>query len=212
MIPVWIIGYGGHAKVAIDALRASQHYRLAGTISDDPSAPPLEPELHHIGPVTPEVLRQHDVRHAFIAIGSNDVRSSIADRIAGSVEWVSIVHPSAIVSPTATVGAGVLLAAGAIIQPPTTIGDHAIINTAASVDHDCIIGAFAHIAPGTHLSGGVSVGTGTLLGVGTSVIPGITIGAHALVGAGSVVIHDIPDGAKVAGNPAKPIRSSAVPG
>ena len=41
--------------------------------------------------------------------------------------------------------------------------------------------------------------------VHTVVIPGIKIGAWAVVGAGSVVIRDVPDGAKVAGNPARPI-------
>ena len=34
-------------------------------------------------------------------------------------------------------------------------------------------------------------------------LPGVTIGANALVGAGSVVTKDVPEGAIVAGNPAR---------
>ncbi|MDO4975407.1 MAG: serine acetyltransferase [Alphaproteobacteria bacterium] len=38
------------------------------------------------------------------------------------------------------------------------------------------------------------------------VLGGITIGNNAIVGAGSVVIDDVPDGATVAGNPARIIK------
>ena len=43
------------------------------------------------------------------------------------------------------------------------------------------------------------------IGGGSVLLPGITIGANALVGAGSVVTKDVPDGAIVAGNPARVI-------
>jgi len=204
--PVWVIGNGGHAKVVIDALRLQRSCQVAGIISDDPAAPPVEPGLLHIGPVSPDVLRRHGVDRAIIAIGANSVRARIAAELDDAVEWVSAIHPSAIVSPTATIGTGILLAAGSIVQPSVAVGDHAIINTGASVDHDSVIGACAHIAPGAHLAGNVMVGEGTLVGVGASVIPGITIGTNAIIGAGSVVIRDIPDNARVVGNPARPIN------
>src|SRR5690606_31617014 len=165
---------------------------VAGVISDDPDAPPVDPGLMHIGPVSPEVLRRHGVDRAIIAIGANTARARIAEELDGKVEWVNAVHPSAIVSPSATIGAGVLLAAGSIVQPSVTVEDHAIINTGAVVDHDAVIGACTHIAPGARLAGHVTVGEGTLVGIGSSVIPGITIGAHATIGAGSVVIRDVP--------------------
>ncbi len=38
-------------------------------------------------------------------------------------------------------------------------------------------------------------------------LPGIVIGENALVGAGAVVTHDVPDGAVVAGNPARIIKT-----
>jgi acetyltransferase-like isoleucine patch superfamily enzyme len=44
---------------------------------------------------------------------------------------------------------------------------------------------------------GASIGSGAVL------LCGITIGANAMVGAGSVVTKDVPDGATVAGNPAR---------
>jgi acetyltransferase-like isoleucine patch superfamily enzyme len=52
---------------------------------------------------------------------------------------------------------------------------------------------------------------GASIGSGVTLLGGVTVGEYALVGAGSVVTRDVPAGATVAGNPARPIRGSAVP-
>ena len=44
---------------------------------------------------------------------------------------------------------------------------------------------------------------GASIGSGATILCGVTIGARAIVGAGSVVTKDVPDGAIVAGNPAR---------
>jgi len=44
------------------------------------------------------------------------------------------------------------------------------------------------------------------IGANSTILPGVVIGENALVGAGSVVLHDVPDGAVVAGNPARIIK------
>lgn len=208
MIPVWVIGNGGHAKVAIDAINVSGRYSLAGILSDDPDSRPVELGVRHAGPLVDEVLDRLDVRNAIIAIGDNSTRARISSLLRSNVEWTTVIHPSAVVASTVSIGRGVLVCAGSIIQPYAKIDDHAIINTAATVDHDTAIGPFAHIAPGAHLAGNISVGEGVLIGVGASVIPGMTIGAHAVIGAGSVVISDISAYARVAGVPARPIGGS----
>ncbi|HEY5913964.1 MAG TPA: acyltransferase [Verrucomicrobiae bacterium] len=47
---------------------------------------------------------------------------------------------------------------------------------------------------------------GASLGSGSTLLCGVTIGERAIVGAGSVVTKDVPDGAVVAGNPARLLR------
>jgi acetyltransferase-like isoleucine patch superfamily enzyme len=46
---------------------------------------------------------------------------------------------------------------------------------------------------------------GAMIGTGATILCGLTIGENAVIGAGSVVTRDVPDGAVVAGNPARPL-------
>jgi acetyltransferase-like isoleucine patch superfamily enzyme len=49
------------------------------------------------------------------------------------------------------------------------------------------------------------------IGIGAIVLKGVRIGRGARVAAGAVVTRDVPDGATVAGNPARPAPSGEVP-
>jgi UDP-2-acetamido-3-amino-2,3-dideoxy-glucuronate N-acetyltransferase len=51
---------------------------------------------------------------------------------------------------------------------------------------------------------------GASIGSGATILCGVSIGERAVVGAGSVVTKDVPDGAIVAGNPARVMRREVV--
>lgn len=56
---------------------------------------------------------------------------------------------------------------------------------------------------------GPTLREGAIVGANATLLPGVVIGRRALVGAGAVVTDDVPDGAVVAGNPARIIKTTA---
>ena len=208
---ILIVGAGGHGRVVLEIIQAAAQFRPAGFIDADAGLAGTTiagvPVLGSLN-VLPRLLQQRKGFRAVIAIGDNRIRRTYAAKVAAAgIELVSAVHPSAIVSPSATVGRNVVIAAGAIIATEAVIGDSVLVNTGAIVDHECHVGDGVHICPGAKLSGRVTVGAGAFIGLGATVIQCLEIGAEAIVGAGAVVIHDVEPGATVVGVPARIIRS-----
>lgn len=114
-----------------------------------------------------------------------------------------VTHPTAVVSPAASRGLGVQLMANSVVGPRAKLGQNVLINTGAIVEHDCVVGNHVHVATGAILTGGVVICDGAHIGAGATVIQGVTIGCRAIVAAGAVVIKDVADGEIVMGVPAK---------
>ncbi len=139
-----------------------------------------------------------------VAIGNNMIRRTIFQQLLSrGGEPCSVVHPSAIISPQAKVGVGLVVMAGAAVNPGAELGCNVILNTACSVDHDCCIGDHVHICPGTRLAGSVRIQELSMIGTGSAIIPGVKIGKNVVVGAGSLVNRDLPDQTIAFGNPAR---------
>jgi sugar O-acyltransferase (sialic acid O-acetyltransferase NeuD family) len=180
---------------------------IAGLVDDDPALQGTKLDgIAVLGTIDrlPSLARVHRIHRAVIAIGNNSIRKRLADiaRAAG-LRLPVLIHPSAVVSPTATLGDGTVVMAGAIVGSHARIGELAILNTRASIDHDCMLGDCVHIAPGAILTGNVTVGNGVLIGAGSTIIPDMCIGDESIVGAGSTVIRDVPSQSTVVGCPAR---------
>jgi sugar O-acyltransferase (sialic acid O-acetyltransferase NeuD family) len=196
---LYVIGAGGHAAVVAE-IAAILGWRVVGFVDDNL-------ELAGTKVLDWNVLGgRENVPHGasvVAGIGHNVVRGRLIDEAErAGWELPVLVHPSAVISPSAVIGCGTVVVAQAVVNARSRIGRGCILNTSCSVDHDCDIGDAAHIAPGCRLAGSVTVGDRTLVGVGSCVRPGITIGADCLIGAGSTVVKDIPAKANAFGNPA----------
>ena len=200
---VIVIGAGGHAKVVIELLRQAGD-NVAYCVSTDATKKSCLGVSVLIGDEWLSKLRVEGYHRAFVAIGGNRLRLRMAVIIRElQYDMVNAISLSAIISPSAKIGVGVAVMAGAVINAEAEIDDFAIINTGASVDHDCRIGQAVHVAPQSALAGTVLVGEGAFLGIGCRVLPDISIGEWSVVGAGAVVIKNIPNNVTAVGIPAK---------
>ena len=200
-----VVGGGGHAKVVIEILRA-MGAPVLGFTDPDPAAGADSLALRLGADDALAELGARGFRRVFVALGENSVRVGIGARLLGEgFELPNAVHPRATLSPTVQLGRGVAVMAGAVLNADTRVGDFAIVNTGATVDHDCCLGEGCHVAPGCHLSGYIHVGQEALLGVGSVIDHDrpMTIGRRAVLGSGTVAIRDVPEGAVVAGSPAR---------
>lgn len=207
---VVVIGAGGHAKVIIELLRSSG-ITIAG-LTDADSTPRNVLGVPVLGDdgILPMLLSQ-GVRNAFVALGDNSLRLDIGAGLqALGFHLVNAISPRATISPSARLGCGIAVMAGAVINAEAQIGDLAIINTGAGIDHETILGAACHIGPGAAIAGGVRIGSCALLGVGSSVAPGRMVGDGAIIGAGACVIHDINPHVTAVGVPAIAVASPRV--
>ena len=198
-----ILGAGGHGAVVADAALAAGWQAVM--FFDD-----AWPRVASVGPwqvvgATAQLVRDGARFDAtVVAIGDSAVRlAKLRALAAAGLVAASVVHPRAVVSRHAEVGAGSVVLAGAVINPFARLGVGCIINTGATVDHHCQLADGVHVSPGAHLGGGVRVGEAGWIGIGASVIPGVIIGAGTTVGAGAAVVGDIGDGLTVVGVPAR---------
>jgi sugar O-acyltransferase (sialic acid O-acetyltransferase NeuD family) len=120
---------------------------------------------------------------------------------------LSVIHASALVSSSASIGAGAQILARAVVNVSAQIGSGSIVNTAAVVEHDCIVGSFCHLAPMSCLGGGVKIGDNSHLGIGAVVREYRVLGSGTLVGCGGALVSDLPDNSSALGVPAKVTRN-----
>lgn len=190
-----VFGAGGHGKVVVDAVERNDGLAVACVADDRPQ--PGAAVLGHavVGGREALLVRRGDIDGVIVAIGDNRSRMEVAGWLeAQGFVLQRVVHPMAVVAPSATIGAGVLIMPGAVVNAEARIGANAIINTGAVVEHDCEVGEAAHVAPGAVLCGGARVGTCAFVGAGAVVLPGVKVGTAQLVKAGTVAAWNVEQG------------------
>jgi len=197
-----LIGYSGHAYVVIEAFESVGRNVVGYFDKEEKMQNPYA--LKYLGLENQEnienVFEQHDY---FIAIGDNFIREKIYERLKKIQLPTLVIHQKAMVSKTASIGAGTLIMANATINAQTRIEEGVICNTNSVVEHECILKKFCHIAPSATLCGNVEIGERSFIGANSVVKQGVKIGDDVIVGAGSVVLKDIPSNSKVVGNPSR---------
>jgi sugar O-acyltransferase (sialic acid O-acetyltransferase NeuD family) len=198
-----ILGAGGLAREVAEYVAAlPSGPQVVGFV--DPSVGDDEPE--HAGiPVRGSLQAFEDAAPEWAIAGAGNIaprRSQILEIETAGLSTFLVVHPTAVVLPSASLGDGSIVAPTAVVSANAVLGEHALVNYGATVGHDVRVGDCVVIGPGCHVSGWVTLEQDVYLGAGAVILPKVTIGRGAVVGAGAVVTRDVPPGVTVTGVPA----------
>lgn len=194
-----IYGGGGHARSLMEMARATGQFTLAGILDD--KIPAGERVLGV--PVLGGRAMLAAVRARGVELAANGVGGILDIRVRVRIFTLleehgfrlpAIVHPRAMVEPSASIGEGVQVFAQAYVGSQAVLHPKCMVNTGAIVSHDCEIGSYTHVAPGALLAGHVRVGERTLIGMGVTTAVGVQIGSDVRIGNGAILLADVPDG------------------
>jgi len=205
-----IVCAGGQGAIVADILQRAHEAGAdalpAGFVDDTPELLGTAVlGLDVLAPVAALSGIAHDA--VIVAFGDNEGRRAITERLLAAGERLATaIHPRACIAPSASIGEGSMISAGAVISPRATIGRGVIVNTKASIDHDTVVEDFAHVSAGATVGARCRIGAESLIALGASVISGATIGERTIVGSGAAVVADIPDDVVAFGVPARIMR------
>jgi sugar O-acyltransferase (sialic acid O-acetyltransferase NeuD family) len=209
MLDVIIVGASGFGRELLqyvhDAHKNTASLHIKGFLDDDPAALDSVGKVMGVGIVgdTRTYTIQEDDRF-IISLGDPGLRRALAERLARrGARFVSIVHPTAYVAPTARIGHGCVIGPFASVGSHVQLEDHVLLNLYSAAGHDAHIGAFCVFSPYSVANGGSRLDQSVFLGTHAAITPNLRVGAESKIAAGAVVYRDVPEQSLATGNPAK---------
>ena len=208
---LFIVGAGGFGSEALWVAERTGSFDVAGFFDDNPDR---KGESYDNIPIvgTTDEIKDHlnGGDQIFLAIAKNKIRQRLANKLKIlEIENASLIDPTVIMAPTASVGEGTFIGPGVIVAPHAKVGKFVLINTHVGIGHHSCIGDFSQICPGARISGGCIIEDLAFIGSNATLQPRIRVGQGASVGAGSYVVHRVKPRFSVVGVPARTVSRPA---
>ena len=201
-----IVGAGGFGREVLQWARESwpdQASLIGGFLSDDPRR--LDGFSTGLGILSTVADYQPAAgEYLLLGIGVPYSRRRVAERLqACEANFLTLVHPRAVVASTAEIGDGSIICPSAVVSDSARLGRCVLVNYHASLGHDASAGDFAVLSPYATLGGAARVDDEVFLGLHASVGPGIRVGSRSKVSANSCVLSATPPESLVYGVPGR---------
>lgn len=203
---ILIIGAGGFGREVLQWATAawpSDAKRIVGFLSAD-----ADRLNGHTSPLAiigdPESFEFEPGDGCLLAIGIPGVRRQVAESLlAKGAEFLTLIHPTAIVAPTSKIGVGSIICPYGVVSDSCRLGIFVIVNYFGSLGHDAEAGDYAVMSPYAALGGNARIAEDSFLGMHASVAPRTIVGARCKVTANSTALHDAPDDSIIFGVPGR---------
>lgn len=141
--PLIILGSGGYGRTVLDIAEQLEYSPII-VLDDAEPVHPLSSYTSYINPSTEFIP----------AFGNNEFRLSWISKLeeSGAV-LATLIHPTAYVSPKASIAPGTVVLPQATINTNVIVKRGCIINLSAIIDHGCIIEEGCHICLGAIVKG-----------------------------------------------------------
>lgn len=195
LLPVVLIGGGGHASVLADILLSQGREIVAIICPDDISHRKVFSgitQLHHDSEIYQFDPASVKLVNGVGVLPNSQVKKKLNEYfLKFGYQFETVIANSATISYYAEVGIGAQILSGVIIQAGVNIGAHTIVNTGSIIEHDTMIGLYNHIAPSAVICGQVKTGNNVFIGANSTIIQNIKIDNDVVIAAGTVITKDL---------------------
>lgn len=206
--PLLILGTRTLAIEVADFVSEISGFQLVGFVeNEDPQR--CWDKLENLPILWVEHLAPLAATHWTVCALATTRRSRFISQVAAlGIRFATLVHPTARISHTSTIGEGTIISPGVIIASHTRLGRHVFVNRGVLIGHHTEIGDHATLQPGANIAGKCHIGPASYVGMGALVLDGLTVGTQAVIGAGAVVTKNVPDCVQVVGLPARIVKKN----
>ena len=158
-----ILGAGGYGRTISDIARQLGCYQKIAFLDDGKAGTPGV-----LGTCEDFLQFADETTEMYPAFGNNTVRMGWLERFEDhGIRVPVMVHPSAYVSPLATLYAGVAILPKAVVNTGTVVKNGCIVNIGVLIDHDCVLEEGCHLAPGVIIKAENRIPAGMKIEAGT---------------------------------------------
>ncbi len=210
MFDVVIAGAGGFGREVYQWAKNSfqdDEFKIKGFLDDDPKVlDNFDIDVGIIGGLLQETdtyeVKEND--RFIIAVGNIAIKKKAVSQLKNmGAKFLTLIHPTAIVSDTAKLGEGAVICPFATVSDSVVLDDFAMLNFYASCGHDARVGKYCILSPYATLNGFAVIEDEVFLGTHAAVALYKKVGCGSKISANSVAMDDVPAHSLVYGVPGK---------